>query len=239
MKLNSVSRVLLFSALFLVGVALGSEVEMSGGLSSEGDDDGELVDQVQDMEVLAAANPNAATLASAQQNRLLWLRLAQGRLQRLRDALASGAAGDKGTLAIVRSWWWLAPDQTPSIDDLDKAIGLIAKNRYHESSVTVYPDPPTLKCTGDPSPDTGTGGGFACGQKPGNTVYLRASWVTQTEVLRVSVLTHEYFHNIGMGHGGDPTGRVKCKQKQPMSQILDNADCMAGLVCALLENPGC
>lgn len=225
------------STALLAGLAVADDWEQISGQGMEGDGGGVATELAPTSEVESAetmaAHPNVKLYEDAQAERRAWLKATRERLVALRIALTNGSNVDADALLAVRSWWHLG-DQNPTGPDLDTAINLIDKNSSQLSWVTVYPAAVTVHCDRDPSPDTGVGGGFACAQTSGNLIYLRQRWTTSGSVCRSSVLTHEYFHNVGLD---DYTGY--CGEKRPMADILNNADCMAGLVCALGGGGGC
>lgn len=222
-----------FAVLFL-GAALAQEGDAPNGTGTPGDGDGVPVQQeitALDGE-LSVDSSGSDKLAEADILRRNWLSFARARVVQLRNAIASGGAMDAEVLHKVQAWLWIG-NTVPRVQDLDAVIAVMDRNAAQNSTVAAWPAKPLLRCPGDPDDDGSGGSALACGVINGSTIYLRKVWTDAGQDCRVSVLTHEYFHNVGAGHGGDASGKAKCTAAQPMSQILDNADCLAGLVCAL------
>lgn len=209
---------------------------------------GEAYSKPLNVEVTGDADGTKAKVDTAFQESRRTLREALQKLESLRLTLSavrlnlpvSVTGEDEKTLRLVEKWMYTKPlfkpdgsafpDKTSRAGDTHVILGEVIQriNRNLACKTTSNNDPPLMR---SPRPDFGV----AYGQPNLGLELGEACFGGAGPNCRRDVVTHEFFHMVGIGHGERPgqKGLPFAKRPLPTPQALNSADHLSQLVAEL------
>jgi hypothetical protein len=164
---------------------------------------------------VAEANP--AKVSEAQDYRRSATKVAMKKLETLITQLKDGEDLDEAAAEAVKRWMFFTPDAS-TMSLLNDLVNRMSQNNGASARVVAHPDADPIPCGARD---------IAC-KKPGeNLIYLTKIWADAGTMCRGVVMTHEYFHVIGLHD--QPKGTKTSKT----SEAMRYPDYLAGLACEL------